>query len=89
MVNMLIIAEINSFIKTLVIILLVYFTLRFSLKLLWPLFVSYITKKAGQKMESAFKGFQERAQSTSNTKQEVPKKSKKVVGEYIDYEEID
>lgn len=89
---MLIVAEIPSFLKTLAIILMVYFGLRFLGKLLWPYLVKYITKKAGQKMENAFKGFQQQAQqsqkATAPTK-DVPKKASKVVGEYVDYEEIE
>lgn len=89
---MLIVAEIPSFLKTLAIILMVYFGLRFLGKLLWPYLVKYITKKAGQKMENAFKGFQQQAQqsqqATGPTK-DVPKKASKVVGEYVDYEEIE
>lgn len=86
---MLLLAEIPSFIKTFVIIIGLYFLLRFLSKLLWPYLVKYITKKAGEKMQNAFKGFQQQGQSTPNTSKDVPKKSKKVVGEYIDYEEID
>lgn len=89
---MLLLAELNGFIKTLVIILLVYFALRFLSKLLWPYLVRYIKKKAGEKMESAFKGFQQQAQNRQqpqNPSPEVPKQSKKVVGEYIDYEEVE
>ena len=89
---MLLVADIPSFLKTLAIILMVYFGLRFLGKLLWPYLVKYITKKAGQKMENAFKGFQHQAQQaqrpTAQTK-DVPKKASKVVGEYVDYEEID
>jgi len=89
---MLLVAEIPSFLKTLAIILMVYFGLRFLAKLLWPFFVTYITKKAGQKMENAFKGFQQQAQQSHGptaTPKDVPKKASKVVGEYVDYEEID
>lgn len=90
---MLIVAEIPSFLKTFAIILMVYFGLRFLGKLLWPYLVKYITKKAGQKMESAFKGFQQQTQqsqqSTARPTRDVPKKASKVVGEYVDYEEID
>lgn len=89
---MLIVAEIPNFLKTFAIILMVYFGLRFLGKLLWPYLVKYITKKAGQKMENAFKGFQQQAQqsqqATAPTK-DVPKKASKVVGEYVDYEEIE
>lgn len=89
---MLIVAEIPSFLKTLAIILMVYFGLRFLGKLLWPYLVKYITKKAGQKMENAFKGFQQQAQQSQQAAaptKDVPKKASKVVGEYVDYEEIE
>ena len=90
---MLLVAEIPSFIKTIAIILLVYFGLRFLVKLAWPYIVRYITKKAGQKMENTFKGFQQQTQQYGQSQKEptrdVPKKSSKVVGEYVDYEEID
>nr|CCF99671.1 conserved hypothetical protein [uncultured Dokdonia sp.] len=44
-------------------------------------------------MENAFKGFQQQTQQYGQSQKEptrdVPKKSSKVVGEYVDYEEID
>ncbi len=89
---MILLVAINSFLKTVLIILLVYFTIRFLGKLLWPYLVRYITKKAGQKMENAFKGFQQQSQQRPKAtpqKEEVPKKSSEVVGEYIDFEELD
>ena len=89
---MLIVAEIPNFLKTFAIILMVYFGLRFLGKLLWPYLVKYITKKAGQKMENAFKGFQQQAQQSQQATgpiKDVPKKASKVVGEYVDYEEIE
>lgn len=87
---MLLVAAIPSFLKTLAIILLVYFGLRFLAKLLWPYIVKYLTRKASQKMENVFKGFQQHTQQQQSTStKDVPNKSSKVVGEYIDYEEID
>lgn len=78
------------FLETLATILLVYFVLRFLIKLLMPYLVRFITKIAEKKMQDMFKGF-----ANTNTTQEtketsnVSKKSSKVVGEYIDFEEID
>ncbi|TVZ51282.1 hypothetical protein OD90_0419 [Dokdonia sp. Hel_I_53] len=86
---MLLVAEIPSFLKTLAIILLIYFVLRFLGRLAWPYIVRYLTKKAGEKMQSAFKGFQQQTTKTQMPPKDVPKKSSEVVGEYIDYEEID
>ncbi len=78
------------FIKFIVIVLAIYFGLRFLIRLLWPYFVRYITKKANQKMQNVFKGFQqETSKNTTAATKDVPKKSSKVVGEYVDFEEID
>ncbi len=79
----------DGFIKTILIVALVYLTLRFLVRLLLPYLMQYIAKKAGQKMENAFKGFHGSQQQQSSEPQPVEKKSKKVVGEYIDFEEID
>jgi len=82
----------ESFLKTILIILLVYFSLKFLGKLLLPYLMRYIAKKAGQKMENAFKGFegfQQSGKPDEPKKESVPKKSSEVVGEYIDYEEIE
>lgn len=80
---------IPSFVKFLVILVAVYFGLRFLVRLLWPYFVRYITKKAGEKMQNVFKGFQQETEKPNTHTKDVPKKSSKVVGEYVDFEEID
>jgi len=76
-----------SFLKTLAIILLIYFGLRFLIKLLTPYLFRFITKKAEKKMQDLFNGF---PGATAQTKKEpeVTNKSSKVVGEYIDFEEV-
>ncbi len=79
-----------SFLKTLAIILLVYFVLRFLIKLATPYVLRFITKKAEQKMQQVFKGFQEQAgRNTQSNEPVVTKKSSKIVGEYIDFEEVE
>lgn len=76
-----------SFLKTLAIILLVYFALRFLIKLAAPYLLRFVTKKAEKKMKEMFNGF-EKGTHTAKKDATVPKKSSKVVGEYIDYEEV-
>lgn len=80
-----------SFLKTLSIILLVYFAVRFLMKLAAPYLMRFVQKKAEQKMEQMFKGFPGAQSNPTNQhkEQEVSKKSSKVVGEYIDYEEVE
>ena len=56
----------------------------------------YLAKKAAQRFENAFgqapfeaQGAGQGAQSQSNTNHDIPKSNGKIVGEYIDYEEIE
>jgi len=85
-----------SFLKTLLIVLLVYYAIKFLFRLLFPYFLRYVAKKASQKMENAFFGSQnnpkEKNKEGKITIDHLPKnknKTKKPVGEYVDYEEID
>ena len=86
---MLLLSALDGFFKTVLIIVLVYVALRFLAKLLLPYLMRYIAMKAGQKMETAFKGFGGFQEQNTPEPQPVEKKSKNVVGEYIDFEEID
>lgn len=86
---MLLLSALDGFLKTVLIIVLVYVVLRFLAKLLLPYLMRYIAMKAGQKMENAFKGFGRHQEENTSDPQPVEKKSKSVVGEYIDFEEID
>jgi len=85
-----------SFLQTLLIIILVYFAIKFLFRLLFPYFLRYIAKKATQKMEKSFYGSHanpsEKAKEGKITIDHLSKnknKTKKPVGEYVDYEEID
>lgn len=77
----------TSFLKTLAIVLLIYFALRFLIKLLMPYVLRFVTQKAEKKMQEMFNGFSEASQTTKD-ESKVSKKSSKVVGEYIDFEEV-
>lgn len=77
----------TSFLKTLAIIALIYFALRFLIKLLMPYVLRFVTQKAEKKMQEMFNGFSEASQ-TIKDEPKVSKKSSKVVGEYIDFEEV-
>ena len=90
-----------TFLKTLLIILLVYFGLKILIRLVFPYFMRYIAKKAGEKMEQAFNpNYQaQKGEYQNETKKDgnvvidkipqKPKNSNKPVGDYVDYEEID
>ncbi len=83
-----------NFLRTILIILLVYYTLKFLAKLFAP----YLMKKAMQKMQEKAQKQYGATQKKENVKvgettiDKTPNQSKesdKSVGEYIDFEEID
>ncbi|WP_363299885.1 DUF4834 family protein [Altibacter sp.] len=85
-----------TFLKTILIILLVYYGLKFFIKLLMPYFMRYLAKKAGQRFEKAFGANpyqtskpQPEGETSVDKMPPTPTKSKSTVGEYVDYEEID
>jgi len=85
-----------TFLKTILIILLVYYGLKFLMKLVGPYLMRYVTKKAGQKFEQAFGGTPPQSASTekegSVSIDKMPNahtKSSKTVGEYVDFEEVE
>ena len=92
-------ADFSGFLKTIIIILFIYYFIKFSMRLFGP----YIMKKAMNKVQENFQkkaedfynqsqsgGFDfSNANQTQNQSSKVNLKEKKKVGEYIDYEEID
>lgn len=87
-------ASFQSILKTILIILLIYFGFKILLRFFGPIILKYFLTKVGSKFQQQFN-----QQPPSNKKKEgevviekKPKnsgKSNKNVGEYIDYEEID
>ncbi|WP_178985087.1 DUF4834 family protein [Winogradskyella helgolandensis] len=86
--------------RTILIILLVYFGFKILARLFAPLLLKFVAKKAEQKFGGQFGGFQNPNQQRQEQKQKegetvidkMPndnKSSNQKVGEYIDYEEID
>jgi F0F1-type ATP synthase membrane subunit b/b' len=82
-------AGVPNFIRTLAIIILFYYLFKFAMRLLAPYLLQKVAKKAEEHIKKQFEQQQQNNQSASENKQEVPKKGKKVVGDYIDYEEVD
>lgn len=89
-------ASIAGVIRTILILLLIYFGIKIVARLLSPFLFRYVSKKTGQRFEKQF-GQYKRPNETTNkegdiTVDKVPPKTKstnKDVGEYVDYEEID
>ncbi|HZJ35993.1 MAG TPA: DUF4834 domain-containing protein [Gillisia sp.] len=87
-------ASFESILKTILIIMLIYFGFKIMIRFFGPLILKYFLKKIGNKFQQQFN---QQAQPDSkekadfNTDKKSPKNMKpnKKVGEYIDYEEID
>ena len=91
-------ADFSGIIKTILIVLLIYFGFKILLKYFGPLLLRYALKKMGKKFQQQFNQFdgpqaaQRKKQKGKVTIEKKPKnqrKSNNDVGEYIDYEEID
>jgi Domain of unknown function (DUF4834) len=91
-------ASAMGLLRTILILLLIYFGFKILARLFAPLLLRFVAKKAEQKFGQQFGGFDN--QTTQRQKQKegetvidkMPnqnKKSNEKVGEYIDYEEID
>jgi len=89
-----------EFLKTLLIILWIYYALKLVVRWLFPRMIPWMMKQLlkraagsnnqafGSKKGSPFGPFADQAFDTKQDKKENPK-SKKVVGEYIDFEEVE
>lgn len=93
--KMIIEASFSGFIKTLFIIILIIFGLRVLMRVLAPYMMKYflrkIEKKFGGQFQQAQSQYQRKTQEsqTINNNSQTNPQSKKKVGEYIDYEEVD
>lgn len=85
-----------TFLKTILILLLVYFGLKFLIRLATPYLMRYISKKAGQQFEQFF-GNQRNATAEREPEGNITidknpsqnSRSSKKVGEYVEYEEVE
>lgn len=93
---MLYFASITGFVRTILIILLIYYGVKILSRLLAPVLLKYVSKKAEQRFGGQFGGFQRQTQEKPKKEGEVTidkmpnrKSSNKDIGDYVDYEEID
>ncbi|OQD42965.1 DUF4834 domain-containing protein [Croceivirga radicis] len=82
--------------KTILILIIVYYGAKLLLKLLAPRMLKYAAKKAEEKFGSQFQGFEQNGEKvkqegqTTVYKKSNPKSNpSKKVGEYIEFEEIE
>lgn len=84
-----------GFIKTLVIIILIYYAFKLAMRYLFPLLIYKVAKKAEQNFQQRQQDhYQERetqAEYQSNQERDITKripKTSKMVDEYVDFEEV-
>ena len=93
-------ASAMGLLRTILIILLVYFGFKILARLFAPLLLRFVAKKAEEKFGQQFGGFQNQANQQAQQKEKegetvidkMPdqnKQSNTKVGEYVDYEELD
>ncbi|MCA0153200.1 DUF4834 family protein [Winogradskyella vincentii] len=92
-------ASVMGLLRTILIILLIYFGLKILSRIFAPLLLRFVAKKAEQRFGDQFGGFQNQNNRQNDRRKEgetvidkMPNKSKNSndkVGEYIDYEEIE
>ena len=83
-----------AFLKTILIILLVYYLLKFLVKLFAPKILSYAAKKTESHFKQAFDNQHSSEEDNIgdviiNKKSSKKKANSEKVGEYIDFEELD
>ncbi len=82
-------ASVPGFIRTIFYFILFYYLFKFAMRLLAPYLIQKVAKKAEEHIKKQFEQQQQNHHSTPENNEEIPKKDKKVVGDYIDYEEVD
>ena len=88
-------ASLGGVLKVVLIVLLIYFGLKIFLRWFGPIILRYFLRKIGKKFGAQFQNFDPTARTKKEGDVSIDKKpsekpkSRKDVGEYIDYEEID
>ncbi len=86
-------ASFESIVRTILIILLIYFAFKLFIRWFGPMILKYFLKKIGSKVQQQFNHQAPKSEKQGKVviekKPKKGKQSNKNVGEYIDYEEID
>ena len=80
-------ASFSGFLRTLGIIVLVYYLFKFAVRIFAPIIMQKAVNKMQEKMQNQYNQQQGQQSNTASSQKEMPKEKKKV-GEYIDYEEV-
>ncbi|TRW27334.1 DUF4834 domain-containing protein [Flavobacterium zepuense] len=81
-------ASFSGLIRNLIIIILAYYALKYIMRLLAPVIVQQVVKKASENMYQRQQDNFNQQQAKQEPQKQAPAEKKKV-GEYIDFEEID
>jgi hypothetical protein len=81
-------ASFIGFLKTIAILIIIYYAIRFLFRMFAPVLVNQVVKKAQQSFYEQQQSHQQ-AQQQSYTDTSSKPREKKKVGEYIDFEEIE
>ncbi|HXJ98631.1 MAG TPA: DUF4834 family protein [Gelidibacter sp.] len=91
-------ASLTGFLRTILIILLVWYGVKVLMRIFAPYLANYASKKMQERFGGQFQHQQHQAADRNRAKEgetvidkmpDRPQSSKKKIGEYIDYEEID
>lgn len=90
-------ASMPGLLKVIFTIIIIYYITKFLMKLFLPVMAQQVVRKAQENMENQRRFYEEQQrgqsynqqQHTGNNQQQQKPKDKPVVGEYIDFEEID
>ncbi|GAA0745946.1 MULTISPECIES: DUF4834 family protein [Flavobacteriaceae] len=89
-------ASFIGFLRTILIILLVYYGIKLLMRIFAPYLMRYMSKKMQERFGGQFQQYQNNQQTQQREGETVidkmperQKSSNKTVGEYVDYEEID
>lgn len=80
-------ASFTGILRTIAIMILVYYAVKFLLRLFAPVIVQQVVKKAEQNFYQQQQQYSQQQHNTNDKQDKAAEKKK--VGEYIDYEEID
>lgn len=86
-------ANFETLLRTIAIILILYYGIRFFMRVFGPMLLQQVVRKAGENMYQQQQQYQQQHQQYNRQQQQnnvkEPPKEKEQVGEYIDFEELD
>jgi hypothetical protein len=82
-------ASFTGILRTIIIMILIFYAIKFLLRIFAPVIIQQVVKKAGQNFYEQQQNARETPQQHAYTNTNDRPREKKKVGEYIDYEEID